>query len=392
MATIIEDLDAENLLEHLCLEEEAKKLRNWVADKTPRPAGVDKRLSSAAKLRGKGNVAYERKEWDAAVWLYLAALHHVDYSLKDSRADKLADSAVGIARLREEIARVCANLAAAFSAKEDAYNAARSATLGLEYAEKCRSTKDEKKPLRAKLLYRRGVARARNAGQPNARPDDTVEDGLADLKEACRLDDSKDRGMREAYRKLKLRADAAPPAYAAGFLKADLPPGVEAVAESEAPAAPALAPAPASPPPARAAAATPAPAPPPLLPARSAVAAPAPAPAPPPPLPTRAAQEPELARPGRFRRVLNALSRDVDHMPPKRRERVVVVLVSTPIVAAFAAVSWTWRNTRSPHQVVNVVAIFALIVARLVVTYRKFRRAAAKRFVVREMLASKKRA
>jgi hypothetical protein len=45
----------------------------------------------------------------------------------------------------------------------------------------------------------------------------------------------------------------------------------------------------------------------------------------------------------------------------------------------------TWA---SPHQVANVVAIFALIV----VTYRKFRRAAAKRFVVREMLASKKRA
>ena len=391
MATIIEDLDTENLLEHLCLEEEAKELRSWVADKTPRPAGVDKRLSSAAKLRGKGNVAYERKEWDAAVWLYLAALHHVDYSLKDSRADKLADSAVGIARLREEIARMCANLAAAFSAKEDAYNAARSATLGLEYAEKCRSAKDEKKPLRAKLLYRRGVARARNAGQPNARPDDTVEDGLADLKEACRLDDSKDRGMREAYRKLKLRADAAPPAYAAGFLKADLPPGVEAVADvSEAPAAASPPPAPVPPPPARPAVAAPAPAPASPSPARSAAAAPAPAP--PPPLPARPAPEPEPARPGRFRRVLNALSRGVDHMPPKRRERVVVVLVSTPIVAAFAAVSWTWRDTRSPHQVVNVVAIFALIVARLVVTYRKFRRAAAKRFVVREMLASKKRA
>ena len=127
--TVVEDLDAENLLEHLCLEEEAKEVRGWVAEKTPRPAGLDKRLSSAAKLRGKGNVAYERKEWDAAVWLYLAALHHVDYSLKDSRADKLGDSVVGTAKLQEEVARVCANLAAAFSAKDDAYNAARSAAL-----------------------------------------------------------------------------------------------------------------------------------------------------------------------------------------------------------------------------------------------------------------------
>ena len=127
--TVVEDLDAENLLEHLCLAEEAKEVRGWVAEKTPRPAGLDKRLSSAAKLRGKGNVAYERKEWDAAVWLYLAALHHVDYSLKDSRADKLGDSVVGTAKLQEEVARVCANLAAAFSAKDDAYNAARSAAL-----------------------------------------------------------------------------------------------------------------------------------------------------------------------------------------------------------------------------------------------------------------------
>ena len=117
--TVVEDLDAENLLEHLCLAEEAKEVRGWVAEKTPRPTGLDKRLSSAAKLRGKGNVAYERKEWDAAVWLYLAALHHVDYSLKDSRADKLGDSVVGTAKLQEEVARVCANLAAAFAPDDD---------------------------------------------------------------------------------------------------------------------------------------------------------------------------------------------------------------------------------------------------------------------------------
>ena len=29
--TVVEDLDAENLLEHLCLEEEAKEVRGWVA-------------------------------------------------------------------------------------------------------------------------------------------------------------------------------------------------------------------------------------------------------------------------------------------------------------------------------------------------------------------------
>ena len=366
--TVVEDLDAENLLEHLCLEEEAKEVRGWVAEKTPRPAGLDKRLSSAAKLRGKGNVAYERKEWDAAVWLYLAALHHVDYSLKDSRADKLGDSVVGTAKLQEEVARVCANLAAAFSAKDDAYNAARSAALGLDYAEKCRSVKDDKRALRAKLLYRRGVARSRNAGRPNAGPNDTVEDGLADVKEACRLDESRDRGMREAYRKLKRRADAEPPAYAAGFLKADLPPGVEAVADDDASEAPAA--------------------------AAPAAAAPAPASAPAPPRPARSAPAPEpepSRRPGRVRRVLNALSRGVERMPPRRRDRVVVILVSTPIVAVFAAVSWAWRDTRSPHQVVNIVAIFALIVARLVDTYRKFRRAAEKRRVVRGMLATKKK-
>ena len=63
-----------------------------------------------------------------------------------------------------------------------------------------------------------------------------------------------------------------------------------------------------------------------------------------------------------------------------RRVLGVVARVTGPPTA-----NSTWA---SPHQVANVVAIFALIV----VTYRKFRRAAAKRFVVREMLASKKRA
>ena len=76
MVTVVEDVDKEGLLEHLAVESEAKELR-WVKDKCARPTGLDARLASAKRLREKGNLAYDRSEWDAAVWLYLAALHHV---------------------------------------------------------------------------------------------------------------------------------------------------------------------------------------------------------------------------------------------------------------------------------------------------------------------------
>ena len=101
MVTVVEDVDKEGLLEHLAVESEAKELREWVGAKCARPCGLEARLASSLRLREKGNLAYDRSEWDASIWLYLAALHHVDYSKKDRIADGVDDTVAGTASWRE---------------------------------------------------------------------------------------------------------------------------------------------------------------------------------------------------------------------------------------------------------------------------------------------------
>ena len=54
---VVQDPDAEGLVEHLCLLQEAEDLRSWVAARAARPSGLEKRLASASKLRAKSGVA-----------------------------------------------------------------------------------------------------------------------------------------------------------------------------------------------------------------------------------------------------------------------------------------------------------------------------------------------
>ena len=116
------------------------------------------------------------------------------------------------------------------------------------------------------------------------------------------------------------RADAEPPVTPRASW-ADLPPGVEAVADDGASEIAGFS----APPP-----------------------APAPAPAPPRPARSAPAPEPSTRRGGRPRPPGPERAE-----PPGRAEAPGAAtagryFVSTPIVAAFAAVSWAWRDTRSP--------------------------------------------
>ena len=361
MVTVVEDVDKEGLLEHLAVESEAKELRDWVKDKCARPTGLDARLASAKRLREKGNLAYDRSEWDAAVWLYLAALHHVDYSKKDRVADAVDDAVAGTASWREAVALLLSNLAAAFAGKDDTYNTIRCANLGLDFANRCKTVDDDKAQLRAKLLYRRGGAKSRAAGTPGAGPDCTHAEGLRDLRTAVSLDKSDDRGMKDALKRVKKAAKAEAPAFSdlkgalgapgAGFAPDDLPEGVEAVADA-APAAP-------------------------RSPKRS------PKKPPKKPASPRAAAAPVVANVAekRERKRSRALSARVvaafEKMPRLQRELCLRFLLPLPPVVAFYVLARKWRESQgSEKPVVNLVAIFALVVARCVDFARKLHRKA----------------
>ena len=55
MVVIIEDVDAEILVRHFCIEKEERELLEWCKKNSPRPAKVDERVASALKLKDKGN-------------------------------------------------------------------------------------------------------------------------------------------------------------------------------------------------------------------------------------------------------------------------------------------------------------------------------------------------
>jgi len=192
--TVIEDLDREGLVEHFAIEAEAKKIREWVAKNSPRPTGFDARIKLAEEQRKRGNVFFEKNEWDKAVWLYLAALHALDYSKKDRILDEIDETRQRQRTWQEATALVLSNMAAAFGAKDDNYNAIRAANLGLKFAEQLRTAGDRKEALRAKLHYRRGIAHSRS---------DAYDDALSDLTKAVNLDEGKDKAMLACLRRLK---------------------------------------------------------------------------------------------------------------------------------------------------------------------------------------------
>lgn len=145
-----------------------------------------------------------------AVWLYLAALQAIDYSKKDRVVDGIEDSSSKAQQWQEEVMTIMSNMSAAFSAKDvrptslhkpqpcpqDNYNSIRSADLGLAFADKLRTARDDRRTIRAKLLYRRGISRARREGDDAAQAAD-------DVAKAVELDGGADKTMLNALRRLK---------------------------------------------------------------------------------------------------------------------------------------------------------------------------------------------
>ena len=160
--TCIQDLDEEILLRHFCLEAEAAHVTSWCEEHCARSTSSGaERIATALKLKDKGNLALKGDKALAALHIYLAALHHCDFS--ESAKAQLLKTDDDKSELRAATLVVLLNLSLAFLKKEDFYNTDRAATLGLWFAEKQRTREDGQERARAKLLYRRALSRFKGA-------------------------------------------------------------------------------------------------------------------------------------------------------------------------------------------------------------------------------------
>mmetsp|Transcript_29482 Transcript_29482/g.63870 ORF Transcript_29482/g.63870 Transcript_29482/m.63870 type:complete len:284 (+) Transcript_29482:50-901(+) len=177
MATHIMDIDEELLLRHFCLEEECKEVRKWIEEKGHvRPSEIEARIEGAGKLRKLSNDRFEAGDYQEAMLLALGSLHFIDFSQANSvtQTEEQKGAVVSI------LVPLLSNLAMIFLKRSgDGYNAARAADLGLQQV-KLLSTQEASTAtkFRAKLLYRRGLARGQSRDFAAALPD---------LREAAKL-------------------------------------------------------------------------------------------------------------------------------------------------------------------------------------------------------------
>lgn len=169
------DLDAEVLVRHFCLEEECQQVLDWFKEQGfERPDGADERIALAGELRKKSNSNFEASDWHTAMLYALCSLHCLDFS--QARATMQSDE-----QKRETVKMVVpvlSNLSMIFLKRSgDGYNACRAADLGLERLRRMDQDTEATK-LRAKLLFRRGLAKGQNKDFTEAR---------ADLREAAKL-------------------------------------------------------------------------------------------------------------------------------------------------------------------------------------------------------------
>lgn len=174
MATArVVDVDEEPILRHFCLEAECTQVLKWFGEQgRSRPEEFEDRLVLAAALREQGNKLFQAADFEGAMLHTLGALHCADFS----QARGCLQTDAQKRELHEHLVRIISNLSIVFLKKSDAYNAARAADLGLEYARRLPAASVEQ--IRAKLLFRRGLARGQTRDFVDAR---------ADLREAARL-------------------------------------------------------------------------------------------------------------------------------------------------------------------------------------------------------------
>jgi len=171
-AAVMQNVDEEILVRYFCVEKERAELVAWSLKTCgERAKTIAGRVAKGLELKEKANAAAKKENWPVAVWVYLGALHHLDFSAKDAAAlsptvasgddaEAAAAAEKKAADLKEQVTGatllVLINLTLAFLKRGDAYNADRCATLGLWF-EKRLDARDA--GAQAKLLFRRATAR-----------------------------------------------------------------------------------------------------------------------------------------------------------------------------------------------------------------------------------------
>mmetsp|Transcript_88827 Transcript_88827/g.176604 ORF Transcript_88827/g.176604 Transcript_88827/m.176604 type:complete len:331 (+) Transcript_88827:61-1053(+) len=167
----------EHWLRHLCNDDERAQLLDWLkCEGLQRPQNLDDRLEHAAHLRALGNEWYARGDLRRALHCMLGAVHALDWV----PAEQLAQSDDQRQQVAESLLPVLGNLAMVLLKRGSFEAVQRAATAGLRCAQKLPA--ETCAPLRAKLRYRRALARGEEG------PSRDLDGALEDLQIAARLE------------------------------------------------------------------------------------------------------------------------------------------------------------------------------------------------------------
>eukprot|EP00930_Biecheleria_cincta_P096027 TRINITY_DN87902_c0_g1_i1.p1 TRINITY_DN87902_c0_g1~~TRINITY_DN87902_c0_g1_i1.p1 ORF type:complete len:351 (-),score=74.71 TRINITY_DN87902_c0_g1_i1:48-1049(-) len=169
---------SEQWLRHFCQEDrEYRELLIWIDQEGfSRPEGFEARIAHADMMREKGSAWHKKGDYRRALHLFLGAVHALDFTANEQEHDLTQEQRLQMAR---SMLPVLTNLSMTFLCRGDHYHAVKAASLGLKPADKLPA--EEAAVFRAKLLYRRGLARGEKG------PEHSFEDARSDLLEAAKL-------------------------------------------------------------------------------------------------------------------------------------------------------------------------------------------------------------
>lgn len=175
--TMGKEMLKEQWLRHFCTDDECRQLLEWLrSEGLSRPRGFEDRLEHAAHLRELGNDWYKKGDFRRALHCMLGAIHSLDVK----PAEQLEFDEQQQLLSARALLPVLSNLAMILLMRGDFENADRAATSGLRCAKKLPT--EESAPMRAKLHYRRALAR----GEPG--PSRNLEGAREDLLKAAQLE------------------------------------------------------------------------------------------------------------------------------------------------------------------------------------------------------------
>lgn len=166
----------EHWLRTFCEDEEYVSLLTWLREEgLERPEGFEARTDRAEYMKQRCNEFFGMGDYRRALHYALGAIHYLDFTPKEQMEQTEAQRK----QAAQAMTAVLSNLTMVFLKRGDFANAERSASLGLRAADKL--PKEDAALTRAKLLYRRGLAR----GEPG--PCRDLEKAHEDLRDAAKL-------------------------------------------------------------------------------------------------------------------------------------------------------------------------------------------------------------